>query len=306
MTAQLKIEQAGRSEGTVGKSRTDGLDTGAEVTLTNTGSGATTKFQLLWVPPGDTTAVASLAATEDPKVWTFTPSENVYGSYRIELIENEGLLTEKRERRIFAIRTPNYGIVIPAFNERGSPNASLLAATEDIIEAAENNAEDYDDATLNDVPYAAWWRSMHELATAVDGISLGNVSEGVMTIAYEGSIAIEGGDVEITVPAESTGSRTITLDTGSGGKYAMIRAKIFQFTQTVQHEFSSYDFESTPNEVVNLRLGVTGTNGVDPAIGFLGATLVGRQSITGSTTQEQVDSLVSALVALGLVSDDRP
>ena len=40
-------------------------------------------------------------------------------------------------------------------------------------------------------------------------------------------------------------------------------------------------------------------------LGFFGATPVGVQSITGVLTQDQVDSIVAALVALGLVSDDR-
>lgn len=43
----------------------------------------------------------------------------------------------------------------------------------------------------------------------------------------------------------------------------------------------------------------------EAAAGFLGAPLVTRQSITGATTQDQVDSLVAALVAFGLVTDDR-
>ncbi len=42
-----------------------------------------------------------------------------------------------------------------------------------------------------------------------------------------------------------------------------------------------------------------------PTIGFFDASPVPKQSITGATTQEQVDSLVAALVALGLVTDDR-
>lgn len=43
-----------------------------------------------------------------------------------------------------------------------------------------------------------------------------------------------------------------------------------------------------------------------PQIGFLGALPVNRQEISGATTQDQVDSLVAALVALGLVNDIRP
>src|SRR3954470_24157820 len=119
MPSQLRIDQEGLSPGTAGVSRTDGLATGALVTLTNTGSGATTTFRLLWVPPGDALAIATLAPTDDPKVWTFEPATEKYGSYRVELVVNEGLTTELRERRILAVRTPGLGLVIPAFNERG-------------------------------------------------------------------------------------------------------------------------------------------------------------------------------------------
>lgn len=202
MAAQLQIDQDGLPAGTPGKSRTDGLDTGAEVTLTNTGLGTTTTFRLLWVPPGDTTAVASLAATEDPKVWTFEPTSEVYGSYRIELVENEGLVTEKRERRVLVVRTPNLGLVIPALNERGSSKASLFEADAAIIEAAENNADDYEDEALNALPYAAWWRSIHELATAVDGFT-----------------AVEGptGPTGATGATGSTGATGATGPAGSSG-----------------------------------------------------------------------------------------
>lgn len=42
-----------------------------------------------------------------------------------------------------------------------------------------------------------------------------------------------------------------------------------------------------------------------PTLGFFAVPPVLRQSITGATTQDQVDSLVAALAALGLVTDDR-
>lgn len=40
-------------------------------------------------------------------------------------------------------------------------------------------------------------------------------------------------------------------------------------------------------------------------VGFFGVSPVPRQSITGTTEQEQIDSIVAALVALGLATDDR-
>lgn len=175
MTALLKIDQAGLSAGVAGRSRTDGLATGALVTLTNTGSG-TTLMRLLWAPPGDTTALSSLAVTGDPKVWTFSPTASKYGSYLVELIADQGLVTEKRERRVLVVRTPNRKLVIPALNERGDNAASLLAAGQEQVEASNNNAVDYLDATLNGVPYAGWWRAIHEMMMALDtGIAGSNL-----------------------------------------------------------------------------------------------------------------------------------
>lgn len=58
----------------------------------------------------------------------------------------------------------------------------------------------------------------------------------------------------------------------------------------------------------SLRLSVNGVRRVecdDTGLGFFGAPPVGQQSIVGVTTQDQVDSIVAALVALGFVTDDR-
>lgn len=169
MSAQVKIDQVGLPAGVAGKSRTNGLATGAVVTLTNTGSGSTTRFRFVWVPPDDTAVLGTLIQT-GPKVWTFTPGVNKFGSYLVELIEDEGLPTEKRERRVFGVRTALLGALIPALNERGDPTASLLAAGAAQIEAADNNADDYAEAALNTVRYAAWWRAHADLVKRIEAI----------------------------------------------------------------------------------------------------------------------------------------
>lgn len=166
MTEFLRIDQDGLTAGVAGLSRTDGLATGALVTLTDTSSTGTTLMQLLWTPPGDAGAVSSLAATGDPKVWTFEPTAGKYGSYLVELVRNAGLTSATRERRVLVMRTPNLGLVIPALNERGYSAASLVDSRG--AELVDNNATDFADADLNAVPFAAWWRAMHELILAVD------------------------------------------------------------------------------------------------------------------------------------------
>lgn len=269
MPAQIRIDQEGLPEGTPGVSRTDGLDTGALVTLTNTGSGSTTAFRLLWVPPGDTTAVATLEPTDDPRVWTFAPTPGVYGSYRVELVENQGLTTELRERRILAVRTPGLGVVIPALGERGDSRASLVQAEQAQIDAAENNAVDYPDSALNAVPYAAWWRALHELAMNVD--AAGGIPPGTTTGQPLGWTGSSWQPADNLVIGDIAAPLSITLRVGG----------------SISPSFH------------------LGTDGGEPTIAFFGGALVGKQSITGSTTSQHVDSLVAALVALGLVTDNR-
>jgi hypothetical protein len=168
MPTFLRIDQDGLAPGTPGRSRTDGKADGSLVTVTDTGAGGTTAFHLLWTPPGDAGAVSTLAPTGDPKVWTFDPTAGKYGSYLVELVRNAGTLTETRERRVIAMRTPIRGLIIPALGEHGYPNASLVSAAG--AELVDNNATDFADADLNALPFSAWWRAMHELITSVDGL----------------------------------------------------------------------------------------------------------------------------------------
>lgn len=163
----FRIDQAGLAAGTPGRARTDGLATGALVTLTNT-SGGTTTFRLLWVPVGDTTAVASLAPTgPGSDVWTFSPTPSRPGTYRIQLIRNLGQPGEVREERVFRVRTPNKGLIIPAFNEAADPLGSLLNNGPAVVEASADNALDYAGA-LAALDYAGWFRAKHELIMAAD------------------------------------------------------------------------------------------------------------------------------------------
>lgn len=214
----IKIDQEGLSEGSPGRSRTDGLATGARVTLTNTEPGTATRFNLPWAPPGDTTALSSLVATEDPNVWTFDPTPDVYGSYLIELIVDEGLVTETRTSRILAVRTPRHRLVIPALNERGDSRATLQNQTD-----SDNNAIDYIDATLNAVPQAAWWRALHELFMVVDSsVALsaeqgpGPEDAGKVVVVNEA-----GSSFELVAPGE------LGAGDGGGSTASLIRASAY-------------------------------------------------------------------------------
>jgi hypothetical protein len=173
MASDIRIDQAGLAVGTPGESRTDGLDTGAQVTLTNVAGGATL-FRLLWVPVGDTTAVSTLApTTPGGPVWTFLPTAARYGTYLIELIRNQGQTNESSERRLLRIRTPNHGFCIPALNELGDPEGSLLNNGPEVVDISDDNATDYPDPNLNPLNYSGWWRTLHEWILGLDTLVSG-------------------------------------------------------------------------------------------------------------------------------------
>jgi hypothetical protein len=290
MPTLLQIDQVGLSPGEPGKSRTDGLAGGELVTLTDTGPDAAAEFRVLWTPPGDAGAVSSLAATGDPKVWTFTPAAGRYGTY---LVEHVGT----GERRAFVVRTPNLGLIIPALGERGDPSASLFAPG--TSESVDNNATDYAEADLNALPFAAWWRAMHELIMRIDSGQLktiGNESSiNVDTLGTGSHILLRTQAADILLQAMGAGSSEwgfASVSISAAGDALLL----------VENATGKIAFQVT-DALTNLRMGSDGANAT---IRFLDAdTPVPRQSITGTTTQEQVDSLVAALAALGLVTDDR-
>jgi hypothetical protein len=177
MSARIKISQAGLAAGVAGKSRTDGLATGALVTLEDVSGTGTSTFHLLWVPVEDTTAIGSLAVTGDPDIWTFSPMAAAYGSYQIEL----RVAGVPFERRLFGIRTPANQLLIPALNERASRHANRLNAGADQIELCEQNASDFPLSVLNSFRYAGWWRSLYELYRVVE-FGIGSIANNALAL----------------------------------------------------------------------------------------------------------------------------
>ena len=167
--AEFRIDQTGLPAGVNGRARSDGLADGAVVTLTATNPGAVTAtFVLLWVPVGDTTAVATLSVTGNPLVWTFTPTPNRPGTYRIRLTTDVSLPSESSPiTRVFRVRTPN-GLSVPALNEVADPQASLVNLGPAVVDASEDN--EYvagGPGTLGTLDYSGWFRSWHEVVSAV-------------------------------------------------------------------------------------------------------------------------------------------
>lgn len=187
MSARIKISQAGLSAGVAGRSRTDGLATGALVTLEDVSGTGRSTFHLLWGPPEDTTAESSLAVTGDPDIWTFSPTAAAYGSYEIEL-RDDGVPVE---RRIFGVRTPANHLLIPALNERSSRHAGWNNEGADQIELCEQNANDFPLSVLNSFRYAGWWRSLYELYRVVE-FGIGSIADHALALVKL-----------VTVPAKS-------------------------------------------------------------------------------------------------------
>lgn len=158
MPAQMTIDQAGLPAGVAGRARTDGLATGALVTVTNTGTASTTRVRLLWVPPEDSTVLASLTQT-GPNTWTFAPQAARYGTYRIELTTDLGLPTQDTQIRVFGIRMPLSGLLIPAANEVADALASLANNTPTVIAASENN-EAFSPFLTGSA--FGWWKAMRD------------------------------------------------------------------------------------------------------------------------------------------------
>lgn len=160
MPALLRIDQAGLPVGVPGVSRSDGLDTGALVTLTNLGGGTTLHVRLLWVPPEDLSALPSLTQI-NPTQFTFSPQAGTWGTYRIEMIVDLGLPTESRTRHTFGVRLPVTGFLIPAANELADPSSNLQNATEPArLEASETN-EPFA-PFIGRQPFG-WWKAIRDL-----------------------------------------------------------------------------------------------------------------------------------------------
>lgn len=276
MPAQMRIDQAGLPAGTPGVARTDGLATGAVVTVTNVGGGSTTRVRLLWVPEGDTTAVPSLMQT-GAQVWEFTPEAARYGSYRIELIVDEGLSTESRQIRIFGIRTPSLGLLVPAANERASSEATLENDTA-VTRAASENNEPFGGFT----PQSSWgwWRA---LANLIETVEAGG-SSGSGNIYYTVVVgnALEG-DTLINCDF---------LDPGDGSGIRAAVTSLYGLVGTVIVRRGEYTFPSDvgPIEVLAGRIRIVGEG--------IGQTIIRTSNGDPSTVPWRAFSLRSRHAAI--------
>lgn len=153
----LTINQNGLSLGSLDKSRSDGLANGALISVT---SSVSTSLTLRWKPDDDNTS--SLIAVNGTH-WTISPKANVYGTYMFHDSVND-------VKRVFAIRTPNKGLRIPALNETANNAASLTNNSLSIIGQSDFN-EASGSGPFSIGNYGGWYSAIRELILAVDSVT---------------------------------------------------------------------------------------------------------------------------------------
>lgn len=163
MTASIRFDQTGIPASTGPGARTDGLATGARVTVRND-SGQPCRIELLWVPPEDAGVVASIGSTS-PSEWYFDPTASNHGSYLVRMIEREGTADQSIDEKVFGIRLPETQLLIPAFNEKGDPEVTLVDTVERKATAA---ALTHNNELRSGIAYAAWWWALRDLMVATE------------------------------------------------------------------------------------------------------------------------------------------
>lgn len=304
MTATIRFDQVGLSAGVAGVARTDGLDTGAKVTVTNAG-GLPCRCEFWWKPPDDSSAV--LAQVNDT-TWEFTPQAGRYGEYIVRMIEAEGLLNESEDIKVFGIRLPVSGLLVTGLNSRGEPSVNLASSALEKLAAgitAFQNEPLPDNAAIN---YANWWQQMRELFLAVETIASGTSSQDAATFKWEyqgtgttptsGGFTINSGEFRMHDTTQDAGPQGGTLQelfrylsgyvyleeegTPSTNVFGTVGAAIDNGTYTSLPNFAS--FNANGSLVVGRVYRFTfqrGLNLASPSVSFSGTGVVDQLDPTG-------------------------
>lgn len=200
MAAIIKIDQVGLPAGVAGKSRSDGLLTGALVTVTATGGGAVETLVLRWIPDGDDNAVPSFL-NPAPGIWTFAPTPGAPGTFELEL-DSDGDISI----RTFRIRTANLGIMLPGLNETGDPAGSLQNKGAAVVDASMDNEDELSippalsalAPTAIPAPfaagnYAAWYRILRDYGVQLDDRAAGRTPQGFQAIDSLSELPVDTG-----------------------------------------------------------------------------------------------------------------
>lgn len=180
--AKMIINQAGIAPGVAGQSRSDGLRTGALVTVTHDAADAVfTEFSLLWAPTDDFTAASSFAQVGTHATFSPDPTSKG-GTYRIRMRVSTASTTTD-VIRLFAVRTAIANLRIPALNERADETASLTNHGASTIAASEFN-EPSISGPFAGGNYGGWYSAINELATKVESLASGGGVAKSMSVLY--------------------------------------------------------------------------------------------------------------------------
>ena len=135
MVATLDMDLPG-NPGPAGEARSDGV-AGQTLTLEATSAGTPTRSLALISAAGD--AAPPALVNTSPTTWTFAPNPAGGATYVFELIEDEGLPTQSKVRRTYAIRTTNLERRIPGRMEGADPTASLDNDGAEIVRRSNDN-----------------------------------------------------------------------------------------------------------------------------------------------------------------------
>lgn len=221
MTASIRFDQVGISAGVDGKSRSDGLSTGALVTVTNVGGGACT-CEFLWKPLEDTTATLIQVS---PTQWQFTPEVAAYGDYIIRLTETA---TDTVDDKAFGIRLPNSGLLPLGLNARGSNTVHLNSSVPEKALAALTSTHN---ETVSGYDWLGWWPFITELYTYVENLAMGGGSstaytEVIWRPSFGGSSSTVFGTFAgaLTAALQATGYAKIILDASLSSTFTLPNA----------------------------------------------------------------------------------
>ncbi len=171
---------------------------GLLVTVTSIGGGGTHKLQIKNASDPTNVPAITPPGTQTGIVFTFTPVAALGDSWLLELIVDEGLVTQARDERTYAIRTPNRGLRKPVRHEKADPSSSLQAAGDpDLIAASQDNAGANQDG---------WAPHQNEVIDAVD------VGGGAATIVGQVLYSKDGATFEAVTPLTSSGGWLVNDD----------------------------------------------------------------------------------------------
>lgn len=251
--AAIRIDQVGLSPGEDDRSRSDGLSTGAAVTLTSLFPGTTNTFTFLWTPDEDNDAVTSLV--NHGTYSTFTPTPGVTGTYRIKLEVKTGGI-KAVVIRTFSIRTAVLGLRKPALGERADDSASLINRNKQSSETNEASPGRFEDGS-----YAGWYPAYLELVDAAETLAE-TVEEGLAEISpiplfvYSPASSSESTFVYDTFLAMYTAVRAF-IDEADGIAVARVLLGANVPLSSGAWNFDGFEFESDPN--LNAILTFTGS-----------------------------------------------